>query len=93
MCSVLEGVEITPAAQFFENPKINIADPHIAANIKDLQADIPAEYRTSTPITDYLNLDIKMETGTGKTYVYTKTIFELHKRYGILNRFPGKTKK
>ena len=25
-----------------------------------------------------LNLDIKMETGTGKTYVYTKTIFELH---------------
>lgn len=24
-----------------------------------------------------------METGTGKTYVYTKTIFELHKRYGI----------
>ena len=23
-----------------------------------------------------------METGTGKTYVYTKTIMELHKRYG-----------
>ncbi len=28
------------------------------------------------------NLDIEMETGTGKTYVYTKTILELHKRYG-----------
>ncbi len=27
-----------------------------------------------------------METGTGKTYVYTKTIFELHKRYSI-NKF------
>lgn len=26
---------------------------------------------------------IEMETGTGKTYVYTKTIFELHKRYGF----------
>lgn len=86
VCSVFEGAEITPAAQFYENPKINISDPHIAANIRDLQADIPAEYRTSTPITDYLNLDIKMETGTGKTYVYTKTIFELHKRYGI-NKF------
>ena len=24
-------------------------------------------------------LDIKMETGTGKTYVYTRTMFELHK--------------
>ena len=33
-----------------------------------------------------LNLDIKMETGTGKTYVYTKTIFELHQRYR-LNKF------
>ena len=29
-----------------------------------------------------LNLDIEMETGTGKTYVYIKTIMELHKRYG-----------
>ncbi len=27
-------------------------------------------------------LDIEMETGTGKTYVYIKTIFELNKRYG-----------
>ena len=33
-----------------------------------------------------MNLDIKMETGTGKTYVYTKTIFELHQRYR-LNKF------
>ena len=29
-----------------------------------------------------INLDVEMETGTGKTYVYTKTIMELHKRYG-----------
>ena len=28
------------------------------------------------------NLDIEMETGTGKTYVYIKTIMELYKRYG-----------
>ncbi len=28
------------------------------------------------------NLDVEMETGTGKTYVYIKTIMELHKRYG-----------
>lgn len=27
-------------------------------------------------------LDIEMETGTGKTYVYTETIFELNRRYG-----------
>ena len=27
-------------------------------------------------------LDVEMETGTGKTYVYTKTIFELNRRFG-----------
>ena len=29
-----------------------------------------------------VNLDVEMETGTGKTYVYLRTMFELHKRYG-----------
>lgn len=28
------------------------------------------------------NLDIEMETGTGKTYCYIKTMFELNRRYG-----------
>ena len=28
------------------------------------------------------SLDIEMETGTGKTYVYIKTMFEMNKRYG-----------
>jgi type III restriction enzyme len=28
------------------------------------------------------SLDVEMETGTGKTYVYTKTIMELNRRYG-----------
>ena len=29
-----------------------------------------------------INLDIEMETGTGKTYCYIKSVFELNKRYG-----------
>ena len=29
-----------------------------------------------------VELDVEMETGTGKTYVYTKTMFELNARYG-----------
>jgi len=32
---------------------------------------------------DSLQFCIEMETGTGKTYVYTKTIFELNRRYGF----------
>ncbi|GIE82832.1 hypothetical protein Aph02nite_87820 [Actinoplanes philippinensis] len=31
---------------------------------------------------DAPNLDVEMETGTGKTYVYIKTIMELNRRYG-----------
>ena len=31
-------------------------------------------------------LDVKMETGTGKTYVYARTMFEMHKRSGF-NKF------
>ncbi|MDR0911528.1 MAG: type III restriction-modification system endonuclease [Methanobrevibacter sp.] len=29
------------------------------------------------------NIDVKMETGTGKTYVYTRMIYEFHKRFGL----------
>ena len=35
------------------------------------------------PIAKSNIIDIMMETGTGKTYTYTKTIFELNKQYGI----------
>jgi type III restriction enzyme len=37
----------------------------------------PAAPTPNTP-----NLDVEMETGTGKTYVYIKTIMELNRRYG-----------
>ena len=42
--------------------------------------------RGNLPLThdvDEMRFCVEMETGTGKTYVYTKTIFELHKRYGF----------
>lgn len=84
--SVFDGVEITKPRLFYENPIINLSDSSIIQNIKELQKSIPSEYRSSSSVEDVLNLDIKMETGTGKTYVYTKTIYELHKNYGF-NKF------
>lgn len=86
ICEVLSGVEITPPVAFFENPRFSLADPNLIGNIKELQKNLPVEYRSGRSSTDYLNLDIKMETGTGKTYVYTQAIYELHKRYGF-NKF------
>ena len=32
---------------------------------------------------NYLNIDVKMETGTGKTFTQIKTIYELNLKYGF----------
>lgn len=32
---------------------------------------------------DFVNLTLEMETGTGKTYVYLRTIYELHAHFGL----------
>lgn len=40
--------------------------------------DIPANEERTCP-----HFSIEMETGTGKTYVYLRTIFELHRLYGF----------
>lgn len=88
VCDAFKGIHPTAPAVFYENPTFYQKDPHIGTNIKAIQKDLPAEFRSNIPLNDdgYLSLDIKMETGTGKTYVYTKTIYELHKRYGF-NKF------
>ncbi len=36
-----------------------------------------------SPEYDFPNFSVEMETGTGKTYVYLRTIFELNKKYGF----------
>ena len=83
---VFTGVEITPPNAFFENPGFSLADPSLIGNIKELQKNLPVEYRSKRRSSEYLNLDIKMETGTGKTYVYTQAIYALHNQYGF-NKF------
>ena len=39
-------------------------------------------YKKDTLAATRVHLDVEMETGTGKTYCYIKTIFEMNKRYG-----------
>ena len=43
---------------------------------------VKSGYRKDALAATCIHLDIEMETGTGKTYCYIKTIFELNKRYG-----------
>lgn len=50
--------------------------------------DPDANYIYANPLVNYryqdkANIDIKMETGTGKTYVYTRLMYELHQKYGL----------
>lgn len=90
IAKVFEDVAIGKPTQLYANPLIDLLDVKIMDNIKAVQNDkeynVDGENRTQKTWGSCLNLDIKMETGTGKTYVYTHTIYELHKRYGI-NKF------
>jgi type III restriction enzyme len=42
----------------------------------------PIKYKNDAKTITPVHLDVEMETGTGKTYCYIKTIFEMNKRYG-----------
>lgn len=67
----------------FRNAEI-APDVDVLANIKTVQQRqylLASDKLVSSPACD-INLDVEMETGTGKTYVYTKTILEMNKRYG-----------
>ena len=70
------------------NAEIVLSHARLLENIRAVQhrgglpmssvlASSPAAGTPGTP-----NLDVEMETGTGKTYVYIKTIMELNRRYG-----------
>ncbi len=53
-----------------KNDKKKIIEPAKAAYIKQARAIAP------------VHLDVEMETGTGKTYCYIKTMFEMNQKYG-----------
>lgn len=86
VCKVFDGVHFNPPMRFYENPRLDLHDVKIASNIQSIQQNLVPEYRGFHSPSECLNLDIKMETGTGKTYVYTKVIYELNQKYGI-NKF------
>ena len=67
----------------FKNELVELTDDQLLHNIHRLQSE--NNIKLSPALVKDLgrcSLDIEMETGTGKTYVYIKTMFELNKRYG-----------
>lgn len=57
-----------------------ITEEQILDNLKEIQKR--NELTVSSEL-DGMNFSVEMETGTGKTYVYLRTIYELHSKYGF----------
>ncbi len=60
--------------------RLTLLDDEIMSNLKDIQL------RNGLPPSGSLtsgDFTVEMETGTGKTYVYLRSVFELNKRFGF----------
>ena len=60
--------------------RLNLGDDELLANLHAIQLRHGLAPSASLASGDFT---VEMETGTGKTYVYLRTIFELNKRYGF----------
>ena len=67
----------------YKNENVRLNADELLQNVRTIQSE------NNIRLSDHLvrelgccSLDVEMETGTGKTYVYIKTMFELNKRYG-----------
>lgn len=60
--------------------RLALLDEELLKNVNDIQLRHGLKPSESLDSGDFT---VEMETGTGKTYVYLRTIFELNKRYGF----------
>lgn len=74
---------VTDDGSGFRNAPLRLSASDLLDNVKKSQR------KNGVPVSAGLHhdlgaveLDVEMETGTGKTYVYTETMFELNARYG-----------
>ena len=68
----------------FRNADITLTPLELLSNIQKVQRkqNLPVSPNLASNKVCAVNLDIEMETGTGKTYCYIKTMFDLHEAYG-----------
>ena len=64
----------------YKNDLIRVPPEKILENIRSVQSR--CGIRPSEKLSGRYNLTVEMETGTGKTYTYIRTMYELHRRYG-----------
>ena len=79
------SLETTAQVGLFESDlgignRLKLLDEDVLSNLGKIQ--LRSGLKPSTALGD-LNFTVEMETGTGKTYVYLRSIFEMHRRYGF----------
>lgn len=74
------------SVRLLANPKLVITKPQLRLNIKAIHEFNGIEHSKEHYNENSNVIDVSMETGTGKTYTYTKTMFELNKAFDI-NKF------
>ena len=90
----MEQLRLFPVAQVamddplddtgYKNDTLRLTGDELFANIRAVQDENNLHLSDKLDMTmGCPSLDVEMETGTGKTYVYIKTMFELNKRYGF----------
>jgi type III restriction enzyme len=79
-----KGVEDLFSESGFKNSDLALTDLQLLDNIRQVQRsqNMPVDDVLAKSKVARINLDVEMETGTGKTYCYIKSIFELNRRYG-----------
>jgi len=79
-----KGTEDLFSDSGFKNADLTLTDLALLDNIQQVQRgqNLPVSETLVKNKVARVNLDVEMETGTGKTYCYIKTIFELNRRYG-----------
>jgi type III restriction enzyme len=70
----------------YRNSSLHLVDTQVLKNIQEIQEanEIHQSQNIERPTgwRNGYNLTVEMETGTGKTYTYIRTMYELHKHYG-----------
>ena len=70
----------------YRNSQVQLPDSQVLKNIQQVQKENYLFENTALEhpkgVKGGYNLTIEMETGTGKTYTYIRTMYELNKQYG-----------
>lgn len=76
--------EMDYGTEAFRNAPIMLDGGQLLENIQKIQRsqNLPQSSKLVATKNCAVNLDVEMETGTGKTYCYIRTMFELNRRYG-----------